>query len=97
MKYWDEKMMYGDQKMMYGDDMYHKHAHHCGCETEPEMMEEEFCAPKIKCEPTKECVKTFKCFYKLYRVCHYHLYKVCPHCGHEFDYHHHRGICPKCR
>ena len=54
------------------------------------------CFPKIKCQPTKECVKTFKCVYRLYRICTYRLCKICPQCGHEFDYHHHRGACPKC-
>lgn len=52
--------------------------------------------PQMHCEPKKECVKTFTCFYKLYRVCQYRLYKVCSRCKHEFDYHHHRGVCPRC-
>ncbi|MGL5515039.1 MAG: hypothetical protein ACRDBM_17645 [Sporomusa sp.] len=61
-----------------------------------EDMEMHCCAPKIKCQPTKECIKTFKCCYKLYRICTYCLFKICPYCGHEFDYHRHRGSCPKC-
>jgi hypothetical protein len=52
--------------------------------------------PKIPCKSEKKCVKTFKCTYKLYRVCRYRLYKVCPRCGHEYDYQHHRGLCPHC-
>ena len=51
---------------------------------------------KMKCKTERECVKTYKCYYKLYKICQYRMYKVCPCCGHEFDYHHHRGICPKC-
>ena len=52
--------------------------------------------PKMTCKTEKKCVKTYKCIYKLYKTCHYRLYKVCPRCGHEYDYHHHRGMCPKC-
>ncbi|WP_074431350.1 hypothetical protein [Anaerosporomusa subterranea] len=55
------------------------------------------CPPKIDCKMEKECVKTFTCQYKLYRVCMYRLYKVCPRCGRESDYHGHRGMCPHCR
>ncbi len=51
---------------------------------------------QMKCKTEKECVKTYKCYYKLYKVCQYRMYKVCPCCGHEFDYHRHRGMCPKC-
>ncbi len=51
---------------------------------------------QMKCKVEKECVKTYKCYYKMYRVCQYRLYKICPCCGHEFDYHKHRGVCPKC-
>lgn len=51
---------------------------------------------QMKCKIEKECVKTYKCYYKLYKICQYRLYKVCPRCSHEFDYHHHRGMCPKC-
>lgn len=72
----------------------------CGCDDKFEMddcheMDMSCCMPKMPC-PSKECVKTYKCFYKLYKLCTYRLYKVCPHCGHEFDYHHHRGCCPRC-
>ena len=80
------------------DDEYSK----CGCSEKSEMMDDcqdmdmSCCTPKMKCMPTKECVKTYKCYYKLYRMCTYRLYKVCPCCGHEFDYHTHRGACPKC-
>ncbi|BBB90316.1 MAG TPA: hypothetical protein PKA28_12935 [Methylomusa anaerophila] len=52
--------------------------------------------PKMKCHPTKECVKTYKCYYRLYRISYYRLYRVCPQCGHEHDYYHHRGVCPRC-
>lgn len=52
--------------------------------------------PKMHCKPEKKCVKTYKCTYKLYKICHYRLYKVCPRCGHEYDYHYHRGMCPRC-
>jgi hypothetical protein len=48
--------------------------------------------PKMKCKPEKECVGMFK----MYRMCHYHMTMVCHYCGHEFDYHHHRGMCPRC-
>jgi hypothetical protein len=55
------------------------------------------CPPKMSCKMEKECVKTFTCHYKLYRVCMYRLYKVCPRCSREFDYHERRGMCPHCR
>ena len=55
------------------------------------------CPPKMNCKMEKECVKTFTCQYKLYRICMYRLFKVCPRCGREFDYHGHRGMCPHCR
>jgi len=51
---------------------------------------------QMKCKTEKECIKTYKSYYKLYRICHYRMYKVCPCCGHEFDYYRHRGTCPKC-
>jgi len=102
MKYWDDDMMADAHKMPYYEDgMYYQHHHHGDCghmvQDEPEMVEDDCCAPKIKCTPTKECVKTFTSCYKLYRICHYKLYKVCHRCGHEFEYHHHQGMCPKCR
>lgn len=52
--------------------------------------------PKIPCKPKKECVETFKCSYKLYRISYYRLYKQCGQCGHEYDHQHHQGMCPKC-
>lgn len=55
---------------------------------------DECCIPKMKCE--KECVKTFTCTYKLYKICCYKLYKACPRCHYEFDYHKHGGMCPRC-
>ncbi|HMM20785.1 MAG TPA: hypothetical protein PKA10_08580 [Selenomonadales bacterium] len=55
------------------------------------------CHPKLYCKPVKECVKTYKTYYKLYRYCYYRLYKICSRCGHEFDHYEHRGCCPKCR
>ena len=51
---------------------------------------------QMKCKMEKECVKTYKCYYKMYKVCQYRIYKICPCCGHEFDFHKHRGMCPKC-
>ena len=79
------------------DDEYNKY----GCMDKCEMddcqdMDMSCCAPKVKCMPTKECVKTFKCYYKLYKICTHRLFKICPYCGHEFDYHQHHGNCPKC-
>lgn len=44
---------------------------------------------------TKECIKTYKSTFKLYKLCRYRLYKVCPWCGHEFDYYFYH-ICPCC-
>ncbi len=89
---WDCKCYKDDCGMDYWQDM--------GCEGKYK------CKPDcdMSCEPPtkmlgkveKECVKTFKCVYKLYKVCTYRLCKVCPCCGHEFDYHHHRGVCPHC-
>jgi hypothetical protein len=63
--------------------------------------EDEHChVPKmsVKCSPpTKECVKTYKCCYKLYKFTQYRLYKVCNGCGNEFDHYQNRGMCTKCR
>ncbi len=53
--------------------------------------------PRISCKTTKECVKTYKTYYKMYKISTYRLYKVCPHCGLEFDFYGCRGICPRCR
>lgn len=60
------------------------------------------CPPKknIKsmcCSPRKKCIKTFDCTFKLYRLSYCRLYKVCQSCGHEYDFYHHRGMCPHCR
>lgn len=52
--------------------------------------------PLIRCKTTRECVKTYKTCYKMYRICTYCLYKVCSRCGAEFDYYAHRGLCPRC-
>jgi len=60
------------------------------------LPESDCCASKLKCPPTKECVQTYKCLYKLYKISQYHLYKVCPCCNQEYDYHYHLGICPFC-
>jgi len=99
MKCYDNKMMYCDDKMYWGDNPCCYKPYPKGdcdpCETE--YMEEDCCAPKIKCKPAKECVKTYKCYYKLYKFCYYRLFKVCPRCGHEFDYYSQRGVCNKCR
>lgn len=65
------------------------------CDYDYDHMECCMPKPKMECEK-KECVKTYKVVYKLYKTCQYRLYKVCCHCGHEYDYHHHRGMCPKC-
>lgn len=84
---------------------YHHMDEDC-CEHEMPYMKEkmtdscysDMCADisQMKCKMEKECIKTYKSYYKMYRVCQYRLYKVCPCCGHEFDYHKHRGMCPKC-
>ena len=75
------------------------------CQETPYMKEKmtencysEMCSDlaQMKCKVEKECVKTYKSYYKIYKVCQYRLYKICPCCGHEFDYHKHRGTCPKC-
>lgn len=93
----DDNLMYSQDEMYY-DKNFPRWGH--GIESEYhgyyDMMEEDCCMPKIKCKPTKECIHTYKCYYKLYKICHYQLYKVCPRCGHEFDYYRHRGMCPKC-
>lgn len=54
--------------------------------------EPKFCG----CKPTKKCLKTFDCTFKLYRLSYCRLYKVCQSCGHEYDFHHHGGVCPRC-
>jgi hypothetical protein len=54
-------------------------------------------APRISCRTTKECVKTYKTYYKMYKICTFRLYKVCTRCGLEFDYYGCRGMCPRCR
>ncbi|CUH95458.1 hypothetical protein P22_1529 [Propionispora sp. 2/2-37] len=72
------------------DDCYKEHPgkYHC--------YEPMYCdIPKMP-KMEKECVKTFKCVYKLYRICQYKVFKVCPTCGHEFDSAYHHGVCPKC-
>jgi len=61
------------------------------CSSEPE----DCCIPET-CKISKECVKTYKCHYKLYKISHYHLCKVCSLCGHEFDYYYYQGSCPRC-
>ncbi|SEO46495.1 hypothetical protein SAMN04490178_102112 [Propionispora vibrioides] len=67
----------------YKDDCQEHHEHVC-CDI-PNL-------PK----PEKECVKTFKCVYRVYKVCHYRVFKICPVCSHEFDVVLHHGRCPKC-
>jgi rubrerythrin len=88
------------------DDHVHKHDYchmddDCKDHEMPHMKESgysDMCSDmsQMKCKVEKECVKTYKSYYKLYKICHYRLYKICPCCGHEFDYHQHRGICPRC-
>ena len=56
----------------------------------------EHCEPQKLYTPFKEYVKTYKCYYKLYKVSHYELHKVCPRCGQEFNYHYCQGMCPYC-
>ncbi|MDL2280385.1 hypothetical protein LJC10_00830 [Selenomonadales bacterium OttesenSCG-928-I06] len=81
-----------EKKAKKHDHSHHHHMHHImphmhmGC-----------CMPKIKCTPTKECVKTYKCCYKLYKFTQYRLYKVCDYCNHEYDHYYYKGMCPKCR
>ena len=97
---WSEKHCYDDN--MYDDcdcsSMHYMHKKpkmdYDMCE--PKIKDYDMCCnmPKMKCE--KKCVKTFKCTYKLYKICCYRLHKVCPRCNHEFDYHQHRGMCPHC-
>ncbi|VBB06574.1 Hypothetical protein LUCI_1810 [Lucifera butyrica] len=68
----------------------------------PEMKcKKEMCPPPIQChipecKPEKECVKTLKYVFKLYKTCKFHMCMICPVCGHEFDYNRHHGVCPKC-
>lgn len=84
------------------DDDCHDHEMHHDTHHMKEKMGDnsysEMCCDmsQMKCKVEKECVKTYKCYYKLYKVCQYRMYKICPCCGHEFDYHRHRGMCPKC-
>lgn len=88
-------------KMDY-DMCYEPKMHKMDCDMcyEPKMpkMDYDMCCemPKSPCKMEKKCVKTFKCTYKLYKICQYRLHKVCPRCGHEYDYHYHRGMCPRC-
>lgn len=83
----DDSEMYDCCKYDY-DHMY---------ESESCCMPPKESMPKMTCKPTKECVKTYKSCYKLYKICSYCWYKCCMYCGHEFDYHQHQGVCPKCR
>jgi len=76
-------------------DCYEPMKHTMDCDMGDDM--DMCCPPKMPCKMEKKCVKTYKCTYKLYKVCQYRLYKVCPHCGTEFDYYEHRGMCHKCR
>ena len=73
------------------------------CKPKYEQWEEEksYCHMKKEpkfcgCKPTKKCLKTFDCTFKLYRLSYCRLYKVCQSCGHEYDFHHHVGVCPRC-
>lgn len=87
-------MKYGDQYpkwdcgAKYGEDMDDCDGMDMGMDCE--------CPPKMSCKMQKECVKTFTCQYKLYRICTYRLYKVCPRCAREYDYHGCKGMCPHC-
>ncbi|MEN6413782.1 MAG: hypothetical protein ABFC84_13635 [Veillonellales bacterium] len=79
------------------DDCGDHHEMDCMPKMEPDCCPPMPCEmPKMKCKPKKECVKTFKCCYKLYRITSYRLYKICSRCGCEFDHHMHQGMCPKC-
>ncbi|EGO64154.1 hypothetical protein [Acetonema longum] len=72
-----------------------KWTHQCDCQED--MHHTDCCEmPPMKCKTEKECVKVFKCYYKLYRICQYRLYKVCPRCGQEYDYYQQRGVCNRC-
>lgn len=78
---------------MHEDNMYYHPKY--------EQWEEENCChmkpePKVCCKPVKKCLKTFDCTFKLYHISYCRLYKVCHSCSHEYDFHHHGGVCPKC-
>lgn len=88
----------GEPKWDYGSKCGYEMEHeHEGMEMGMDMDMGCDCPPKMNCKMEKECVKTFTCQYKLYRVCMYRLYKVCPRCGQESDYHANKGMCPHCR
>lgn len=97
---WDCKCKdsYGGYEYDEEDDDYMEHMGHMGHMGMGHMGYMDECCMPQKCEKKceKECVKTYTCTYKLYRICCYKLYKVCPRCRHEFDYHRHGGMCPKC-
>lgn len=77
--------------------MDHMHMGHMGHMGHMDHMHMDCCEmPMTKCKTEKTCVKTYKCTYKLYKVCSYKLYKVCPRCGHEYDYYRY-PTCTKCR
>ncbi len=95
----DRGMMHGS---FFGAGMYCQGDPKWGCGWNEDDMCYDFesCEggmPKIKCKTSKECVKTYKTYYKMYKICTYRLYKVCTRCGTEFDYYGCRGLCPKCR
>lgn len=64
----------------------------CGCG----YMEGMSCCPPRPMMPSKKCVKTVNCTYRIYRMSYYCVYAVCPGCSLEFDVYRHKGHCPRC-
>lgn len=94
------KWNFCDSKYDMMDDDDETEMEDCSCPPKPPMMPPMSCMPPempmMQCKTEKTCVKTFKCTYKLYKICMYRLYKVCPKCGYEYDCHQHH-MCPRCR
>ncbi|MPL69010.1 hypothetical protein SDC9_14743 [bioreactor metagenome] len=98
-QYFDDRMVDDyDGSSMYSMPKMHKMDYTMCHQPKMHKMDYDMCCerPKMPCKCEKKCVKTFKCTYKLYKTCCYRLHKVCPRCNNEFDYHQHRGMCPRC-
>ena len=80
---------------MYEGNMYY-HPKYEQWEGEPNCCHKKKQPKLCNCKPMKKCLKTFDCTFKLYRISFCRLYKVCQSCSHEYDFHHHGGVCPKC-